>query len=479
MPSLSRGGFLERYDYEVETDLSVDGVPATWAATKDKPAHRYWGDEDYKIAVDFAGDERGEGGVSALSPDNQLVAVSGGNLITIYHVMSKQQRSQFRGPTQDCRRLLFVPSTPTKGYQLISESSDVSGLDGSIVFWKLDDQGGVVETGNASSLQTSDLAAQSVEAIGSTLSETHGLARTSSIMEQVLNDYTRALDKLKSQLIMRDLQTLNGHIASFGADPFSPDGKTLLYLKHNKTTQHGSRPAADLPHIVLHDLETNTQKHALGGHDDAIMWVGFSPDGKTIASASWDSTLRLWDVATGKLAHLIGSIGGQCWSGAWSPDSNHVLFSGMSQPDTHVAVYSRSTGEEVVRFKHERLKHWARYFAWSTDNNIAIANGLDVWIWRPFEDVIISTFTLKAEERLMQNFASVHGLQWDEGGKFLILRTGDGTVEVWDSKENVKWRLQRPKGTPKPRRSSGLSWVTIQKLLIRLDGDGYLRFYNL
>ncbi|MEG4520113.1 MULTISPECIES: WD40 domain-containing protein [unclassified Microcoleus] len=38
----------------------------------------------------------------------------------------------------------------------------------------------------------------------------------------------------------------------------------------------------------------------LTGHQDWVESVAFSPDGKMLASGSWDRTIALWDVAEGK-----------------------------------------------------------------------------------------------------------------------------------------------------------------------------------
>jgi RNA polymerase sigma factor (sigma-70 family) len=77
---------------------------------------------------------------------------------------------------------------------------------------------------------------------------------------------------------------------------FSPDGKTLV---------SGSRVAFNLrefaaKEIRLWDVATGKERQRFTGHRGEINATAFSPDGKTLASASADGTIRLWEMATGK-----------------------------------------------------------------------------------------------------------------------------------------------------------------------------------
>ncbi|MCC5658291.1 serine/threonine protein kinase [Nostoc sp. XA010] len=141
----------------------------------------------------------------------------------------------------------------------------------------------------------------------------------------------------------RCLYTLTGHSGTFSsvnALAISPDGYTLA-------------SASDDKNIKLWDLNTKKVLANLLGHSQAVKSVTFSPDGKILATASNDKTIKLWQVETLKEictllghAHAVKSV-------AFSPDGQ-ILASGSW--DKTIKLWDVNTGREICTIAGHQLK---------------------------------------------------------------------------------------------------------------------------
>jgi len=106
--------------------------------------------------------------------------------------------------------------------------------------------------------------------------------------------------------------------ARAGAVDFSHDGRTIAMA----TPEHS---------IVLWDRNNHRPLRTLKGHTWDISATMFSPDDQTLASSSWDTTVRIWDVKTGREKGQLRGLPVAAESVTFSPDGRTLAAVGSGR----------------------------------------------------------------------------------------------------------------------------------------------------
>ena len=150
--------------------------------------------------------------------------------------------------------------------------------------------------------------------------------------------------------------------------------------------------------------------------------VAFSPNGKLLASASWDRTVRLWDVGSGALQQSIKAHDDSVNTVAFSPNSK-VLASASRDRDIRLW----DTGLSTSRQSFEGHSDWVSAVAFSPDGKLLASAS---------EDRTVTLWDVRSggpRQRLAGHSGSVKAVAFSPDGKLLASASWDGTVRLWDT----------------------------------------------
>jgi WD40 repeat protein len=180
------------------------------------------------------------------------------------------------------------------------------------------------------------------------------------------------------------------------------------------------------------------------GHKETILAVHFSPDGATLASLSRDSTVKLWDTASGRLKRTI-NLKTESSGLAYSPDGTALAVGSLG---TTVTVLDPRTGEVSRSFQNPkapavvRVNGGVRTVAYSHDGTLA-AGGDDqvVTLW--------DTATGAVRHTLKTGMYTVWCVTFSRDGKTVVAAGGaPGKIVRWDVNTGAERGSVEQKETP-------------------------------
>ncbi|QKX57042.1 uncharacterized protein TRUGW13939_04150 [Talaromyces rugulosus] len=201
---------------------------------------------------------------------------------------------------------------------------------------------------------------------------------------------------------------------------FSCDGEILASAYGDKSNIHHS----DASKIQLWNPITGKSLHILQGHSDKVTAIAFSPNGKILASASWDGSVRLWDPLNGHCLAILQHYD-HVYDVAFAPDGK-TLASATSHNDS-VWLWDPLTRQCLQTM--EGHSSWVHSVAFSPSLN----NSEKLLASAALDDRVIlwSTSAEQAQE-IAPNESDIfrYFCPLPSGKKLVLLN--DTTIQIWD-----------------------------------------------
>jgi WD40 repeat protein len=160
----------------------------------------------------------------------------------------------------------------------------------------------------------------------------------------------------------RVVGVLQGHPDGVLGVAYRPDGKQLATAGRDRT-------------VRLWNAQTYEPSAVWRGHTVELNSVAYSADGRLLVSTSNDKTLRLWDVATGDCRAVLRGHTDDVFAAVFHPDGTRIASTGR---DRFLRFWDVATGEEVARFPGHTS--WIFSLAFSPDGTTLVSGSGDATV---------------------------------------------------------------------------------------------------
>ncbi|QEH35028.1 WD domain, G-beta repeat [Aquisphaera giovannonii] len=225
----------------------------------------------------------------------------------------------------------------------------------------------------------------------------------------------------------RPTRTLGPFPGKVTALHFTPDGNRLV-------TASGVAGLGGV--AAIWDVATGQLERKFEGHRDILYDAELSPDGKTLATCSYDRKIELWDAATGAPLRTLEGHTGAVYDVAFSPDGRSLV---SASADDTCKVWRVRDGLRLDTLPQPLKAESTCTF--SPDGNAIVAGGADnnirVWRFVSRDEPAINPM----EVARFAHEAAIVRLAFTPDGSTLVSLAEDRTVKAWRASDYSELKL--------------------------------------
>ncbi|SCO06049.1 related to serine/threonine-protein kinase pkwA [Fusarium fujikuroi] len=239
------------------------------------------------------------------------------------------------------------------------------------------------------------------------------------------------------------IAVLRGHTNKVEALAFRADRSDVLVSSEEQVYDDSGN--SEPPKIILWNIEEeksaprlsddqvrNASQAALSAAADKLAEAGINLSKDELRHL--DVTVGPADATTGEQKYKFKTEG-QNWAGVFSPDSSYFA---ATDGQSNVWVYSLADGGQHWVYKGQRSDRWRRTLAWHPTNPWLAVGG------ESNGELLLLDIMDKESRDMMEGFVGTLETRFfDAGNKLAVWAFGDWSIEVYDLKQEVKWRFAR------------------------------------